>query len=63
MKHNWWNSTSLRRERSEIVHGVVAPQPGEMITLNNSQELLLNVENSKPKILYLGDAPGNSVHS
>jgi uncharacterized membrane protein len=35
----------------------VAPQPGEMITLNNSQELLLNVEDSKPKILYLEGTP------
>jgi len=35
----------------------VASQPGEMITLNNSQELLLNVEDSKPRILYLEGTP------
>ncbi len=35
----------------------VAPQSEEMITLNNSQELLLNVEDSKPKILYLEGTP------
>ena len=35
----------------------VAAQPGEVITLNNSQELLLNVEDSKPKILYLEGTP------
>ena len=35
----------------------VAAQPEEMITLNNSQELLLNVEDSKPKILYIEGTP------
>ncbi|PYV39981.1 MAG: hypothetical protein DMG06_21590 [Acidobacteria bacterium] len=35
----------------------LAPQPGEIITLNNSQNLLLNVEDSKPKILYLEGTP------
>jgi uncharacterized membrane protein len=35
----------------------VVPQPEEMITLNNSQELLLNVEDSRPRILYLEGTP------
>src|SRR5262245_34623744 len=35
----------------------VAAQPEEMITLNNSQDLLLNVEDSKPKILYIEGTP------
>ena len=35
----------------------VTPQTGEMITVNNSQNLLLNVEDSKPKILYLEGTP------
>ena len=32
-------------------------QGGEIITLNNSQNLLVNVEDSKPKILYLEGTP------
>lgn len=35
----------------------VAPQPGEPIQLNNSQNLLLNIEDSRPKILYLEGTP------
>ena len=35
----------------------LAPEPDEKITLNNSQPLLLNVEDSKPKILYLDGMP------
>ena len=35
----------------------VAVQPGEPIQRNNSQTLLLNVEDSRPKILYLEGTP------
>src|SRR2546426_459644 len=35
----------------------LAPQPGEIITLNNSQNLLVDVEDTKPKILYLEGTP------
>ena len=35
----------------------VAVQPGEPIQRNNSQTLLLNIENSRPKILYLEGTP------
>jgi uncharacterized membrane protein len=35
----------------------VAAQPGEPIQLNNSQNLLLNIEDMRPKILYLDGTP------
>lgn len=35
----------------------VSPQPDESIPFNNSQTLLLNVEDSRPKILYLDGTP------
>jgi uncharacterized membrane protein len=35
----------------------VAAQPEESIRLNNSQNLLLNIEDSRPKILYLDGTP------
>jgi hypothetical protein len=35
----------------------VAVQPGEPIQRNNSQTLLLNIEDSRPKILYLEGTP------
>jgi uncharacterized membrane protein len=35
----------------------VAVQPGEPIQRNNSQTLLLNVEDSRPKVLYLEGTP------
>jgi len=35
----------------------VAPRPGETIRENNSQSFLLNVEDTRPKILYLEGTP------
>lgn len=35
----------------------VTPQPGEPIQLNNTQTLLLHVEDARPKILYLEGTP------
>ncbi|HXK60991.1 MAG TPA: glutamine amidotransferase [Acidobacteriota bacterium] len=35
----------------------VVPQDGEAITVNNTQRLLLNVEDTQPKILYLEGTP------
>ncbi len=50
---------SLRPQGTGLKHYTVsvAPQPGEAIELNNSQYVLLDVEDSRPKILYLEGTP------
>lgn len=50
---------SLKPEGSGLKHYTVsvAPQPGEAIQRNNRRHLLLHVEDSRPKILYLEGMP------
>ncbi|MCY3756772.1 MAG: glutamine amidotransferase [Acidobacteria bacterium] len=50
---------SLKPEGSGLKHYTVsvAPQPGEAIERNNRRDLLLHVEDSRPRILYLEGTP------
>lgn len=50
---------SLKPEGTGLKHYTVsvAPQPGEAIQRNNSRHLLLHVEDSRPRILYLEGTP------
>ena len=50
---------SVKPQGSGLKHYTVsvALQPGEAIELNNRQHVLLNVEDSRPKILYLEGTP------
>lgn len=50
---------SLKPEGTGLKHYTVsvAPQPGEAIQQNNRRDLLLHVEDSRPRILYLEGTP------
>ena len=50
---------SLKPQGTGLKHYTVsvAPQPGEAIQLNNRRHLLLHVEDSRPRILYLEGMP------